>query len=787
MVTQHLHGSRRPAIALAATALVYGLAPLAVEAQTAPRSINSTSQSGAPRATQVPEQPRPRANNSVSPAAGTGLATFQVLAVNDLGMHCGDLDTRVASILPPFNVILAQVVRKGPRPTLIRNPAVVGVFYSAASNPGDPAAAGPRVLAPNGAVYKTNFWTVARQAYAAFYPPAPHPLALVNFYPFGANILDLGLPVPDTELLYLGGGGAAATQQSMPGRTGPYRVNVRQAFADFVGTRPFFMGDANGDGQKDFPFGYQARVDWYEAAGVPISAFDDWGRENPYPLMRVQAVDRTGAITGTAGRVLASIDTVVPVSAEADCKSCHGDPAEVPDYPDPSDIDRYRLVAQVIAAKLESAGRQVSTSLDDPRHGTQPPAAGQLPLAVNLEWAADRNILQLHDLKHGTTLMSQQPVVCQRCHYTPALDLAQVGPNDVNGRQQSSHKTMSNVMHGHHGRIAALNPAYAPLFPAMPAPLDALGATRNPARAQDVLEQTCYQCHPGSRTQCLRGAMASADIVCQDCHGSMFQVGNDFSRRKPAGAFQIAASGRFYTDPGVPRVPWAHEPSCGSCHTGDAVNNLLPILGASAVVNARDSAGHADSIRLRQAYRRGDPKATPIVPRNRRFAEDVVTAAENPAAAGNPKLYRVSTGHGAVFCEGCHGSTHAEWPNANPLANDNVTAIQLQGHGGTITECSTCHTGDLGNTLAGPHGMHPVGTAGRSFARGGHEGLARSNPAACRACHGSNGQGTVLARVAAARTDLQCEGGTLCPGRETSITLSRGTVVGCGLCHGNPL
>ena len=61
---------------------------------------------------------------------------YSVLAINDLGMHCGDLDTRIASILPPFQVLLAQVIRKGADPTL--NPDGVIIEYSAAANPADP-------------------------------------------------------------------------------------------------------------------------------------------------------------------------------------------------------------------------------------------------------------------------------------------------------------------------------------------------------------------------------------------------------------------------------------------------------------------------------------------------------------------------------------------------------------------------------------------------------------------------------------------------------------------------
>ena len=136
-------------------------------------------------------------------------------------------------------------------------------------------------------------------------------------------------------------------------------------------------------------------------------------------------------------------------------------------------------------------------------------------------------------------------------------------------------------------------------------------------------------------------------------------------------------------------------------------DNLTGVV--DSIVNTRDIDGNVDGIRLRQAYRAGDAKATPIVPTNKAFAENVV--AEGGAADGNPKLYRVSSGHGGLFCESCHGSTHAEWPTASPAANDNVASNQLQGHSGYIAECQVCHDPTdeslpLGNN--GPHGMHPV-------------------------------------------------------------------------------
>ena len=377
-------------------------------------------------------------------------------------------------------------------------------------------------------------------------------------------------------------------------------------------------------------------------------------------------------------------------------------------------------------------------------------------------------------------LRQNQPVVCQVCHYTPALDLAQVGPKaglpdtEGNGRNQLAHQCNSRVMHNHHGQ-------YTTLFPPIPAPVQAPNGTiTNQATRLAALEDSCYQCHPGTNTKCLRGAMFNGGMLCSDCHGTMAQVGDDFSRTvSPSNPGSFILAKDFYTNPATPRVPWANEPGCGSCHTGDAVTRLKP--AADLIVNTVDSQGNTDGIRLRQAFRTGDAKATPIVPTNKRFAEPVVPATlgtfANPGA-GNPKLYRVSTGHGGVMCEGCHGATHAEWPNANPNANDNVTSNQLQGHTGTIGECTTCHgTTSLGNTLNGPHGMHPVG-GNTSFATGGHRNVISGNN--CVVCHGpnatsggrNNNTGTVLSRAFAARN-------------LDGTAVAQGDPVGCSTCHGN--
>jgi len=738
-------------------------------------SINSTSADGALPTTPVPEQ---------TPVSN---ADFTLLAINDLGMHCGDQDTRISSILPPFNVLHAQVVQRGrtglPR---VLGEGEVTLSYSAASNPNDPAiakAASSQALSSvvNGEVYKTNFWDVAFQAYDPFYPDGILELFYSPSTP--AKNVDIGLPVPDVERLYLEDGGLHATQQAMPGLYDPYLLNQPQVFQEHFTDFPFFTG---------FPFGYVAEnVNWFEAAGVPIAMFDDFGRENPYPLVRVQA--QQGNTT------IASLDTVMPISGEAECQSCHA--------------------AGAFTGGNDGGNGSAIQNLDPITISFDDPAYGSVPMTASVEWASDLNILRLHDQKHGTSLLSgfdtetgraAKPVVCQSCHYTPALDLAQLGPlgpeNDgsatfpngistpslANGRDQVKHKSMSNVMHSHHAKATGVNGN--PLFPDMPPAIDGQGNRRDPVQTQTTLEQTCYMCHPGNRTQCMRGAMANAGLVCQDCHGQMAQVGNDFSRDvSPSnpGAFHLAAD--FYDNPATPRVPWANEPGCGSCHTGYATSNLAGTAGT--LVNPTDTLGNRDGIRLLTAYLAGDAKATPIVPNNKAFAENVV--AEGGPADGNPKLYRVSTGHGGLFCEACHGSTHAEWPSSNPNANDNIPAKDLQGHSGYIAECQVCHEPTdaslpLGNN--GPHGMHAITdlqpAAGTGFLPDDrwniqHRNFRNQGPG-CESCHGTNLTGTVLSRTADDRT-VRCKTtqGSLpeCKAGQTTAVIPKGTPVGCGMCH----
>lgn len=544
---------------------------------------------------------------------------YRVLAVNDLGMHCMDREFSSFSILPPFNVLRAQVVYRPPTgmPRLLTD-LDADVTYEAA--PDVQGSVNSR------SVGKTDFWTHAHGLFGVTLPPGQ---GLTGLY------MPADAPVPGPQTMGWNGGSAM-----------------------------------------------------FEGFGIPITPVDDAGGTNPYPVLRVRAKQRGTATT------LATVDAVVPVSGETDCRNCH-------------------LTGQIAASRPHVAWSSESDT----------------------ELQSKHNVLLLHDDRHATHLMQSQPVLCASCHRSPPLELSPAAlvaqpagaHNGANPVPVDPPDMMSRVMHEFHGRQ-----------------LDAQGTPVFPPNG-DALS-TCYQCHPGAITECLRGAMQTGGMDCRACHGDMLAVG---------GASPLLPGGSIDgTNDGHARRPWADLPRCQSCHTGDALSHLS---GPAYVLSA-------DGIRLRQAWVVGDPAASAIASPTSRFAEE-------PG-----KLYRFSKGHGDISCEGCHGSTHAEWP-VSGVSNDNLAATQIQGHTGTLAECAACHTpGTLpSSTMNGPHGMHDVDRM--SFIDHRHADLFESNPASCQACHGANLLGTVLSRTADARS------WTI---EDQQVNLARGTQVACNTCHELP-
>ena len=381
---------------------------------------------------------------------------------------------------------------------------------------------------------------------------------------------------------------------------------------------------------------FESASGMFKAEGIPITPYDDAGNKNFYPMVKVVAKDGTG-------KQLAQARVVLPVSDEMSCANCHasgsGDAAKP-------------AVGWVYDGHVERDYKKNILLLHDQKHLSQ--QAYKDALAAKGYNAAGLAV----------TAANGKPILCAACHSSNAL-----GTTSTPGTS-----ALTSAIHKMHAM------------------------TKDPKSGKlldDITNRdSCYQCHPGSQTKCLRGVMGTAKLAdgsmamqCQSCHGTMSNVGS------------------------TTRTGWLDQPNCQACHH-DGKRELSAVSSTGILKQWVDT----------------------------RFAT-------NPNVPGTGfSLYRFSKGHGNLQCEACHGSTHAEYPSDH--RNDNVLAQDVQGFAGTISECSSCHKNVPLTATGGPHGMHTVGNAWVN----GHENAAKSNRTACAYCHGSDYRGSGLSTAKKTRS-----------------------------------
>ncbi len=173
--------------------------------------------------------------------------------------------------------------------------------------------------------------------------------------------------------------------------------------------------------------------------------------------------------------------------------------------------------------------------------------------------------------------------------------------------------------------------------------------------------------------------MTSRPVLCANCHSSN----------------ALGAPGK----PGIPSLSNAmHEQhkeivpdtinGCYNCHPGPTTLCLRDVMSQKHSMTCINCHGGMDAVSQNNNPWLHEPRC------------------DNSGCHGstyqqNQALYRFSTEHGGVYCEGCHDSTHAIAPSREP--NDAIKFIDLQGHAGTLDKCTVCHT--TWPTGAGPHGF----------------------------------------------------------------------------------
>ena len=114
---------------------------------------------------------------------------------------------------------------------------------------------------------------------------------------------------------------------------------------------------------------------------------------------------------------------------------------------------------------------------------------------------------------------------------------------------------------------------------------------------------------------------------------------------------------------------------CYNCHPGPETQCLRDVMSQQYGMTCLSCHGNI-------AHVATNPEPWLIEPR--------CDACHGENAHQNNALFRHSTGHAYLSCEACHDSTHTIAPSREP--NDALKFISLQGHPGTLQDCSVCHT-----------------------------------------------------------------------------------------------
>jgi hypothetical protein len=154
--------------------------------------------------------------------------------------------------------------------------------------------------------------------------------------------------------------------------------------------------------------------------------------------------------------------------------------------------------------------------------------------------AMQLSILQAHDSYNGTTLASDQTKgkvhACAECHSDNALGMpGKPGIESLSLAMHNFHKDKMNTTF----QAAATTPG-------------------------------CYNCHPGPKTQCMRGIMFRAGKTCTDCHGDMYGLTASLQNGRQA---------------------WLEEPKCGDCHDAKHAENSNTLFRNSVLMNAPEEMG----------------------------------------------------------------------------------------------------------------------------------------------------------------------------------------------------
>ena len=213
-------------------------------------------------------------------------------------------------------------------------------------------------------------------------------------------------------------------------------------------------------------------------------------------------------------------------------------------------------------------------------------------------------------------------------------------------------------------------------------------------------EMRCDRCHSDGAFGIATGRVELNILTLHDEEAEEYPAGHTgrLVDRRPVLCAECHASNALNA-PGVPGVPnlskAMHDKhagkvpnstdGCYNCHPGPSTKCLRDVMSSQFNMNCTSCHGGMEQIKENPNPWLHEPRCD--------------NCHTDPVYAQNEALYRFSSGHGGVYCEACHDSTHAIAPSTQP--EDAIKFVNLQGHGGPIEACTVCHLTEP--TSGGPH------------------------------------------------------------------------------------
>jgi hypothetical protein len=159
--------------------------------------------------------------------------------------------------------------------------------------------------------------------------------------------------------------------------------------------------------------------------------------------------------------------------------------------------------------------------------------------------------------------------------------------------------------------------------------------------------------------------MDNRPVLCAECHSS-----NALGAPGVSGVPSLSNSMHTTHNGKVPNT----IDGCYNCHPGPTTKCLRDVMSTDEGMNCISCHGTMADVSKNTNPWLNEPRCDTC--HGDKYRQDQA-------------LYRNSKGHGGIYCEACHDSTHAIAPSSQPA--DGIKFQQLQGHSGPLDTCTVCH------------------------------------------------------------------------------------------------